>query len=167
MYPGTSDAILYTQQKHWDNRPEEQDFLCRYCHAPVSSHPMLSGVQNRNHCPYCLRSRHVDHAKVGDRLSACKAIMQPIGLTIKRSQDKYGKTRLGELMVIHQCKACGKLSINRIAADDLADRLIEIFYASISLEISVKEQLFANAIHLLQEDEWHLVAMRLHGISQN
>jgi hypothetical protein len=93
--------------------------------------------------------------------------MQPIGLTIKRSQDKYGKTRLGELMLIHRCNECGKLSINRIAADDLAERLEEIFYASMSLERSLKDQLYANAIHLLQEDEWRLVVTRLHGISQN
>jgi hypothetical protein len=167
MYHGTSDTLQYTRQKHWGKRYEEQYFLCRYCHAPVSTHSIISGVQNRNHCPYCLWSRHVDHFRAGDRLSACKAIMQPIGLTIKRSQDKYGKTRLGELMVVHQCKECGKLSINRIAADDLVERLTEIFYASIRLERSLKDQLCANAIHLLEEDEWRLVVTRLHGISQN
>jgi hypothetical protein len=167
MYPETYDTLQSTRRRRWGRQLEEDVFLCRYCHASVSTHPLISGVQNRNHCPYCLWSRHVDHAKAGDRLSACKAIMQPIGLTIKRSYDKYGKSRLGELMLIHRCSECGKLSINRIAADDLPERLMEVFYASTSLERSIREQICANAIHLLQEDEWLLVAMQLQGTTQN
>ena len=30
------------------------DFRCAHCNAIVSSAHMLSGVNNRNHCPYCL-----------------------------------------------------------------------------------------------------------------
>ena len=167
MYPETSDTLQYTRQKRWNRQLKEEVFLCRHCHTPVFTHPLISGVQNRNHCPYCLWSRHVDHAKAGDRLSACKANMEPIGLTVKRSFNKYGKMRLGELMLIHRCNECGKLSINRIAADDLEERLMEIFYSSIGLENSIREQLYENGIHLLQEDEWLLVARQLQGNSQN
>jgi hypothetical protein len=101
------------------------DFKCVHCHALVISDRRYSGVQHRNHCPYCLWSRHLDHARAGDRLSACKAQMRPVGLTEKRVHKKYGPQR-GELMLIHQCQACGKISINRIAADDDAQALEEI-----------------------------------------
>ena len=61
----------------------------RHCHVIVSSAHLLSGVNNRNHCPYCLWSCHLDLYTAGDRLSACKAPMKPIGLTMKRSRNKY------------------------------------------------------------------------------
>jgi len=35
--------------------------------------------------------------------------MEPIGLTFKRD---------GEIMIVHKCLGCGKLSPNRIAGDD-------------------------------------------------
>jgi hypothetical protein len=84
----------------------------------VSSAHLLSGVNNRNHCSYCLWSCHLDLFAAGDRLSACKAPMKPIGLTMKKSRNKYQRERRGELMLIHECVECRTLSINRIAADD-------------------------------------------------
>ena len=47
-------------------------FTCIHCKREISSDPILSGVNNRNHCPYCLHSRHVDLYQAGDRLNACK-----------------------------------------------------------------------------------------------
>jgi hypothetical protein len=92
-------------------------FRCVHCRQYVPSARLLSGVHNRNHCPYCLHSRHLDLLRAGDRLAACKGSMQPIGLTFKRTRKKYGAEQ-GELMLVHRCKECGMLSINRIAADD-------------------------------------------------
>src|SRR5688500_3395418 len=97
------------------------DFRCAHCHALVSSAHLLSGVHNRNHCPYCLWSCHLDLFAAGDRLSACKAPMRAIGLTMKAGRNKYQPDSRGELMLIHQCTDCGALSINRIAADDDSD----------------------------------------------
>ena len=94
------------------------DFTCKHCGHFVSARTAISGVVNRNHCPYCLHSRHVDLFEAGDRLCACKGLMAPLGLTLKRSRDKYASERQGELMLVHRCTACGALSINRIAADD-------------------------------------------------
>jgi hypothetical protein len=141
-------------------------FQCRHCQAYVYTQPMISGVQNRNHCPYCLWSRHVDHIQPGDRMSACKAIMQPIGLTVKRSLNKYGVEKAGELMLIHCCKDCGKLSINRIAADDQVERLMELYKGSLSLEANTRDQLDAIGIHLLLADDAILVVSQLRGKSQ-
>ncbi len=74
--------------------------------------------------------------------------MQPIGLTVKPGRDKFGVDGFGELMLIHRCKDCGKLSINRIAADDITERLLEIFYASIGTNAHTRDQLRINGYPL-------------------
>ncbi len=107
------------------------DFRCAHCHVIVSSAHFLSGVNNRNHCPYCLWSCHLDLYAAGDRLCACKGQMKPIGLTMKNGRNKYRLDKRGELMLVHQCIECGSPSINRIAADDDASTIIEIFQASV------------------------------------
>jgi hypothetical protein len=111
------------------------DFKCGHCHGLVSSAHLLSGVNNRNHCPYCLWSCHLDLFAAGDRLSACKGQMQPIGLTLKMGRNKYRRESGGELMLIHRCVDCGALSINRIAADDDAATILDIFRSSIENQI--------------------------------
>ena len=148
------------------DRQAEAGFMCRYCQAHVHNLPILSGVQNRNHCPFCLWSRHVDQTRPGDRMSACKAIMQPIGLTVKPSRNKYGSGTNGELMLIHRCSECGKLSINRIAADDLLERLIEIFHASSGFDAATQHQLAASGIHLLQGEDAKVFMSQLQGITK-
>lgn len=113
------------------NKPQHQDsfgdFYCMNCHQFVSSDTLVSGVHNRNHCPYCLSSRHLDLFKPGDRLSACKAGMKPVAITLKRTAKKYSVINGGEIMLVHQCLGCGKISINRIAADDNLEAIMEVF----------------------------------------
>ena len=106
------------------------DFRCAHCHNLVSTAHLLSGVNNRNHCPYCLWSCHLDLFSAGDRLSACKGQMKPIGLTMKKSRNKYRLESRGELMLVHECTECGTLSINRIAADDDPENILTIFQDS-------------------------------------
>lgn len=107
------------------------DFKCAHCHHLVSAAHSSSGVNNRNHCPYCLWSCHLDLFTSGDRLSACKAQMKPIGLTMKKSRNKYRLEARGELMLIHECMDCGSLSINRIAADDDSECILMVFRDSL------------------------------------
>jgi hypothetical protein len=142
---------------------QEGSFRCKTCQAYVHAIPVLSGVHNRNHCPFCLWSRHVDLRHSGDRLSACKASMQPIGLTVKRGRDKYGYQQHGELMLIHHCSECGAVSINRIAADDTVDGLESILQVSSSLDNLILHQLETVGIHLLQMDDVELVEGQLFG----
>src|SRR5512146_1804775 len=113
------------------------DFRCAHCHMLVSSAHQLSGVNNRNHCPYCLWSCHLDLFAAGDRLSACKAPMKPIGLTMKRGRNKYQREARGELMLIHECIECRTLSINRIAADDDSETVMAVFRESFALVYQV------------------------------
>ena len=137
------------------------DFRCANCHALVSSMQMLSGVNNRNHCPYCLWSRHLDLYSAGDRLSACKAPMNPIGLTMKKGRNKYRLDAGGELMLIHQCSECGTLSINRIAADDHPDSVMEIFHESRSLPRQIRAACESQGIFILEEEE--SLTLQLYG----
>ena len=82
------------------------DFTCLHCGRLVQSHELLSGVRNRNHCPHCLSSRHLDLYAAGDRLAACKGRMQPVALTLKHDGNKYRRNS-GELMLVHICDECG------------------------------------------------------------
>ena len=163
MCPVTYNPSKYKPFARGKNHLLEDSFICSHCGAIIYTQPMISGVQNRNHCPYCLSSRHVDHAQAGDRLSACRGIMQPVGLTVKPSRNKYGKNISGELMLIHRCRDCGKLSINRLAADDQVDRLMEIFISSVDTEVHLLHQLSENGIHMLTQDDFTLVECQLIG----
>ncbi|MBN2388248.1 MAG: RNHCP domain-containing protein [Anaerolineales bacterium] len=139
------------------------DFQCIHCHNLVPSAAAWAGVQHRNHCPYCLWSRHVDLYWAGDRLSACKAGMWPVGLTAKQRVDRYGRSIPGELMLIHACVECNGVAINRIAADDHVAILLEIFQRSQDLDRRLVNQLQAGGIAVLDAAEASLVQARLLG----
>ena len=104
------------------------DYQCLQCRYRVTMQSLYSGVNNRNHCPYCLHSKHVDLYAPGDRLAACKGLMKPVGITFKHIRKKY-QCR-GEMMLVHQCLDCGAVSINRIAADDIADVIYQVYLTS-------------------------------------
>ena len=137
------------------------DFRCGHCGNHVSTAHMFSGVNNRNHCPYCLWSRHLDLYDAGDRLSACKGKMKPIGLTMKKSRNKYQIKSRGELMLIHECVECKSLSINRVAADDHPDSIMDIFCASLTMNNLVGIRYQEQGITLLTEME--IVSDQLYG----
>jgi hypothetical protein len=139
------------------------DFRCKHCKNFVSTDPSLSGVNNRNHCPYCLWSRHMDWQTPGDRLSACNGCMKPIGLTLKRINKKYGRAQ-GELMLIHVCEECSRVSINRTAADDMAQAIIEIFNASLYIDASIASLLHSSGIQPLGPKDEMVVRSRLFGL---
>ncbi|HLO31566.1 MAG TPA: RNHCP domain-containing protein [Anaerolineales bacterium] len=141
------------------------DFRCAHCHALVSSAHLLSGVNHRNHCPYCLWSCHLDLFAAGDRLSACKAPTRPIGLTMKRGRNKYQREARGELMLIHQCVECKTLSINRIAADDDAATVMTVFQASLTLEYQIYTMCQQSGIMILNAEDTDLVYTQLYGHS--
>jgi hypothetical protein len=133
------------------SRYSDSGFHCSHCRAYISTDAMLSGVQNRNHCPYCLWSRHLDLYEAGDRLSACKAVMKPIGLTIKQTRKKYASGQPGELMIVHLCTECGSLSINRVAADDDARTIRDVFEDSFRLDAQTISRLENSKVMVLQD----------------
>ncbi|HUE99584.1 MAG TPA: RNHCP domain-containing protein [Anaerolineales bacterium] len=139
------------------------DFKCAHCHVIVSSAHLLSGVNNRNHCPYCLWSCHLDLFAAGDRLSACKAPMKPIGLTMKMGRNKYQRDSRGELMLIHQCTECRTLSINRIAADDDSGTLMAVFHESLVLGHQMYSLCQEYGILNLKAEDAKFVSAQLYG----
>lgn len=88
-------------------RTNGDDFRCRHCRLMVGVLP--SGGRHRNHCPYCLYSRHLDERRPGDRASDCGASMPPVAAYTRRN---------GEWVLVHECGGCGVQRYNRIAADD-------------------------------------------------
>jgi len=144
------------------HRAAEAGFTCLHCRGNVVADPAFSAVQHRNHCPYCLWSRHLDWLAAGDRLSACKAGMRPIGLAFKLSLRRYGVGR-GELMLVHLCVECGHGSINRIAADDDPETILGIFEASLELECDTRARLAGQGVALLGEADRDAVRCQLFG----
>jgi hypothetical protein len=139
------------------------DFKCAHCHVIVSSAHMLSGVNNRNHCPYCLWSFHLDLYASGDRLSACKAPMKPIGLTMKKGRNKYQREPRGELMLVHECTGCKTLSINRIAADDDPGTVLAVFEESLMLGHQFHALCQDHGIMILRAEDTKHVSTQLYG----
>lgn len=84
----------------------QEPFTCESCGKDVS--PLPHGSY-RNHCPFCLCSKHVDAAGPGDRASTCGGIMKPASL------DYDGKKGWS---IIHVCTKCRKTIPNKAAPDD-------------------------------------------------
>ena len=140
-------------------------FECIHCHRWVPFDKFI-GTHFRNHCPHCLWSKHVDEKKSGDRQTFCRGDMEPIGLTFKKEGfDKYGKSRQGELMVIHQCQDCGQISINRLAADDDPQIVLKIFEESKKLEEETLAKLGEERIRLLSQKDEQEIHTQLFGKS--
>lgn len=94
--------------------PCNDTFVCKLCGRTMT--PQGAGTDHRNHCSNCLTSLHIDN-EPGDRESDCGGLMEPIGVWVRKN---------GEWAVIHRCKRCGKLSSNRVAADDNPMKLMSI-----------------------------------------
>lgn len=84
----------------------KNSFTCAHCGKAVSF--TAPGTKNRNHCPHCLYSLHVDN-EIGDRASPCKGLMPAIGKMYKPD---------GEEVLVHKCVKCSFVRKNRVAGDD-------------------------------------------------
>jgi hypothetical protein len=154
-----SDGDHYDKQRIQERNRERKarGFTCNHCRQfiPVTD---FMGTANRNHCNICLWSKHVDE-NTGDRRAICKSGMEPVGLTFKYE----GRGKAGEIMVVHVCRACQKVSINRIARDDVEHSILEVFYRSFSLGDSMRLRLGRRGIDLLGRDDEEEVSIRLFG----
>ncbi len=138
-------------------------FTCEHCGEFVTFNEHM-GTQNRNHCNHCLHSKHVDGIKSGDRATVCGGLTKPVGVTLKHEGvDKYGRERLGDVMLVHMCERCGYVRINRIAADDPSEKIVEIFNESLTLPADIKETIAKANITLLAEGQKGLAEERLFG----
>ena len=90
----------------------DEEFVCENCGKKVSK----LGYTCRNHCPYCLHSKHVD-INPGDRAEDCHGILEPISL---ETNSKKG------YVIVFRCKKCGAIRKNKVAEDDNMDRIIAL-----------------------------------------
>lgn len=89
----------------------DENFICEKCGKEVEK----LNYTARDHCPYCLYSKHVDN-NPGDRLNTCKGMLKPVG--IEKFKDTY--------KIIYKCEKCGKSHKNIIASDDNMNLIIDL-----------------------------------------
>ncbi len=89
----------------------DEGFMCEQCGKNVTKLEYTA----RDHCPYCLYSKHVD-INPGDRLNECKGLLRPID--IEKYKDTY--------KIIYKCNKCGETHKNIMAKDDNIDLIIEL-----------------------------------------
>jgi hypothetical protein len=85
--------------------------------------------------------------------------MKPVGLTLKHE----GYNRVGEIMVIHLCSVCQKISINRVARDDFERRVLEVLHLSFGLSNQIKQHFAMVGINLLEQADEEEVRTQLFG----
>lgn len=90
----------------------DEEFKCENCGRHV---PKL-GYSCRNHCPFCLYSKHVD-IEPGDRLETCHGLLEPIGI---ETNGKKG------YIIVFRCQKCGSIRKNKVAEDDDMDKVIAL-----------------------------------------
>ncbi|HAT86300.1 MAG TPA: hypothetical protein DCS30_10370 [Rhizobiales bacterium] len=138
------------RQKRWQvlNKP----FRCANCRQMIFPSDGI-GTVHRNHCPSCLWSLHVD-TKPGNRASDCQGRMEPIGLTFKHNGfDKYGRPRSGDVMIVHSCKCCSEININRIAGDDCTDGIFALLDKQETLPPHTKALISKAGVSLISDQE--------------
>ena len=69
----------------------DEAFVCVRCGRDVPP----AGRTARDHCPWCLTSRHLDVVP-GDRASTCQAPMRAVGLEVRGA----------DLVITDRCEAC-------------------------------------------------------------
>ena len=141
----------------------KKEFRCNNCGQLIFFSETI-GTAHRNHCPFCLTSKHLD-SESGDRKSRCQEVMKPIALTFKHEgeKDKYGNKKRGELMVIHECQKCGKISINRIAGDDNPDAVFRIFKESLNMNFSKINSIENQKIDVSSQEDEKEIKIQLFG----
>jgi DNA-directed RNA polymerase subunit RPC12/RpoP len=148
-----------------DMSEEQLEFICEHCGKKVFRNDLI-GSHQRNHCPYCLWSKHEDLNESGDRLSQCHGLMEPIGLAFKKGKiNKYGPSKSGEILLIHRCTKCGKISLNHLAADDNEDEVMKVFQKSLLMNETERKELEKQGIRVAQLDDEKEISTQLFGKS--
>ena len=89
----------------------DDEFICENCGRKITK----LGYTARDHCNYCLYSKHVDILP-GDRKNNCKGLLKPIA--IEKFKDTY--------KIIYQCEKCKDIHRNIMATDDNMNLIIEL-----------------------------------------
>ena len=108
--------MSYFQNKKEEKSGEEGEssFVCQVCGALVV--PQNTGSRHRNHCPFCLYSKHVD-VNPGDRAAECGGLMKPIAVAVNAKKG---------MIITHKCTKCGAERNNKMQSDDNTELLIRL-----------------------------------------
>lgn len=90
---------------------KDECFICEHCNNEVQK----LNYTARDHCPYCLYSKHVD-INPGDRANECKGLLEPIG--IEKFKNSY--------KIIYKCQKCNQTHKNIVANDDDMNLIISL-----------------------------------------
>ena len=90
----------------------DENFICEVCGSEVEK----LGYTARDHCPFCLSSKHVD-INPGDRKANCGGVLEPIAIE---------NAKKGNYKIVYKCKKCGEIKRNIMAHDDNMDLVIKI-----------------------------------------
>ena len=90
---------------------KNESFICENCGMEV----LPSNHTARDHCPYCLYSKHVD-INPGDRSNPCQGLLKPIGI------EKFKNT----YKITYQCLKCGMKHKNIMDNDDDMNLIINL-----------------------------------------
>ena len=90
----------------------DEEFICENCGKKVEK----LGYTSRDHCPFCLFSKHVDK-NPGDRAEECHGSLEPISAEIS-SKKGY--------VIIYKCEKCGQIRKNKAANDDNTELIIKL-----------------------------------------
>lgn len=90
----------------------DEAFICENCGSKIE--PL--GYTCRDHCNYCLHSKHVD-INPGDREEECHGDLEPIRVELD-SKKGY--------VIIYKCKKCGAIRKNKAVEDDNMNLIIEL-----------------------------------------
>lgn len=98
----------------------DEPFTCEVCGKQIKS----LGYTARDHCPYCLSSKHVD-INPGDREATCHGILKPVAI------EPFKK---GNYKIVYKCEKCGIQKKNIAAKDDNFDLIVQIMSNPVSFE---------------------------------
>ncbi len=82
----------------------DEAFQCIHCKRDVER----GGAQVRDHCPFCLRGRHVDNVP-GDRAAQCGGVLTPVDFVLEG--------RAG-VVITYRCEGCSHSFRVRAHPDD-------------------------------------------------
>ncbi len=89
----------------------DEQFICEHCHKKVAKLEYSA----RDHCPYCLYSKHVD-INPGDRANQCLGLLKPIDV------EKFKNT----YKILYECDTCHMQHKNIMAIDDDINEIINL-----------------------------------------
>ncbi len=101
---------------------KDENFICDVCGENVTK----LGYTARDHCPYCLCSKHVD-IHPGDRACNCHGILKPIAME---------PAKKGGYKIVYVCSKCGMVKRNIMACDDNYDKVLEIMSNPVNIPSS-------------------------------